>query len=373
MIVKKIAQPERIVIYNILGMLFFFILLGIIAILFGNPQITYAHEAYVLPQYQFSRGLQTFSAHPLAPLLDTSHLQISLIITIGAALTYTLCIVWATTPYAALLDRYIKKAAVIGPLVIRIAIASSFYFSAQGNELLGPELSLLIFPYHAILRFLLYLTALMILFGVFTEIAAAIGIFLYICAIHFYGGYMMTYTNYLGELLVLFLFGSRFLSFDLLSFGKKLFFKGLEKYKDLEIPIVRILYGIALIYAGYTIKFLHQDLSIAVYNQYHLQNFFHASAAFIAAGAGLSEILIGLFILIGFAQRLTILLSVIFITLSLMYFQELLWPHAILFGISFSLFINSADQFTIDRYLIPWARGIIRKLLRFCGITPVGY
>jgi uncharacterized membrane protein YphA (DoxX/SURF4 family) len=170
--------------------------------------------------------------------------------------------------------------------------------------------------------------------------------------------------NYFGELLVLLLFGSRWLSFDKYFFGKTLWFKKLEKYKDFEIPIVRICYGIALIFAGYTIKFQHQELTVMVYNQYHLKDFFHASAQFIAAGAGLAEIIIGIFIVFGIAMRLTILISLVFITLSLLYFHEMIWPHMMLYGISFSLLINSADRFTVDRYMIPWARNLRKKIFR---------
>ena len=165
------------------------------------------------------------------------------------------------------------------------------------------------------------------------------------------------------ELIVLLLFGSRFLSFDQLFWKKKLWVKALELYKEYETPIVRVGYGLALIYAGWNIKFQHQELTVWVYNQYHLKDFFHASAQFIAAGAGLSEIAIGFFILIGFTMRWTILISLFFITLSLIYFHELLWPHVMLYGISFSLLINSADKLTIDHYMVPWVRRLIKKVI----------
>lgn len=338
------------------------ILVSILLFLIFVPRVS-AHEAYVLPQNEFQQGLQTFSSHPFAPLVDSSHFQISAIITLLVMFIFAIVMLWSTTKPAVILDKLIKKTAVVGPIIIRLAVGISFYFSAQGNDFLAPELSLSSLPGGAVIRFALYLLSLMILFGIFTEIAALIGLLLFFYAIFYFGQYMITYTNYFAELLVLIFFGSRFLSIDALFFGKRLWVKAFEQYKFLEIPTVRILYGIALIYAGFSIKFLHQDLSIAVYNQYHLQNFFHADGAFIAAGAGLSEIVIGLFIVLGFAQRLTVLISLVFITLSLLYFKEMLWPHLILYGISFSLLINSADLFTIDRYLIPWERNVLKSIL----------
>lgn len=322
-----------------------------------------AHEAYVLTHQEFVQGLAQNTSKPLAGLFDPQYIQISAGITVCIVTLYILAILWSTTMVAPVLDKIIKKFTVIGPLIIRVAISASFFYAAQANSVLGPELSLVNVPGGMAIRFLLFAVALMVFFGIFVEIAAFLGLCVFLYMTKFYGLYMITYVNYLGELLVLFFFGSRFLSCDRYFFGKKAWFAKLEKLRGLEVPIVRILYGIALIYAGWSVKFQHQELSIMVYNQYHLKDFFHASAQFIASGAGVSEIAIGLFILLGFAMRLTVLISLIFITLSIFYFREMLWPHFMLYGISFSLLINAGDRYTIDRYMIPWIRKLRMKII----------
>lgn len=337
-----------------------FLLFSLTSLFFiSSAQFVFAHEAYVLTHNEFQQGLMIFATNPFASLFDPKYIHMSALITLCIIAVYFLNFLWAATDTAATLDGIIKKAHVIGPLIIRAAISASFFYAAFANAVLGPELSLVSLPGGAIIRFLLFVLAVMIFLGFFTEFAAATGLLIFFYMTYFSQGYMMTYANYFGELLVLFLFGSRFFSLDLLFFGKRTLFSFLEKYRSLEIPIVRILYGIALIYAGYTIKFVHEILSIEVYNQYHLVNFFHAPADFIAAGAGLSEIVIGTFILLGFAQRITTLISLIFITLSILYFREMLWPHFMLYGISFSIIINSADKFTLDRYIIPLVKKYI--------------
>ena len=227
--------------------------------------------------------------------------------------------------------------------------------------MLGPELPLAVLPGGPLIRFLLFVLAFMILLGIFTEVAGAASLVLFAVLCWHFGWYMATYANYFAEFAVLMVFGSRFLSLDRLFYGEKRWWSGLTRYTSLEVPFVRVFYGIGLAYAGYTIKFVHQNLTIDVYNQYHLVNFFHASASFIAAGAGLAEILIGLFVIFGFAMRWTILISLAFITLSILYFQELLWPHFILYGISFSLLINSGDIFTADHWIVPWLKKLVRR------------
>lgn len=340
---------------------FFQSILFLITLFLLSSRFVFAHEAYVLTHNEFQQGLMIFATNPFAALLDPKYIYTSILITLCVMTVYFLNFLWAATRPAALLDKFIKKAHVIGPLIIRGAISASFFYAAFANAVLGPELSLQTVAGGEIIRFLLFSLSLMIFFGFLTELAAAIGLLIFLYVSITFQWYMITYANYFGELLVLFLFGSRFFSLDLFFFGKRTFLAALQKYRSLEIPIVRILYGVALIYAGWTIKFSHQILSIKVYNQYHLINFFHAPATFIAAGAGLSEIAIGTFILFGFAQRLTTIISLIFITLSILYFREMLWPHFMLYGISFSLIINSADQFTLDRYLAPFVRSIWKQ------------
>lgn len=341
----------------------------IVTLLIGSffllPTKAFAHEAYVLTRQEFARGLSINTPNPLSGLLDPAFLNITILITICVIAGYFLAILFATTPLASYLDKVIKKANVIGPLIIRVAISASFFYAGLANSVLGPELNLANIPEGMVVRFLLFLISFMVLSGIFTEVAAFLGLVVFIYIAKFYGLYMITYANYLGELIVLFLFGSRFFSFDKYFFGKKTWFKKIEKFRDLEVPVVRVMYGIALMYAGWNVKFMHQNLSIMVYNQYHLKDFFHASASFIASGAGLTEILIGFFIATGFVMRFTVIISLTFITLSILYFREMLWPHFMLYGISFSLIINSGDKFTLDRYLVGWVRKIIYKLFQY--------
>jgi hypothetical protein len=333
-------------------------IIGIIASIlsFGIAPLASAHEAYVLPASEFDAGLKIFAQHPFAPLVDAIHLHTFLFIAICVAISYLLSFLWSTTSWSDFLDRLVKKAEVVGPLIIRLAVCASFFYSAQANVMLGPELPLAALPGGPLIRFLLFALAFMIFLGLFTEIAGAISLVLFFVLSWHFGWYMATYANYFAEFIVLMVFGSRFLSLDKLFYGEKRWWSGLTRYTFLEIPFVRVFYGIGLAYAGYTIKFVHQNLTIDVYNQYHLVNFFHASANFIAAGAGLAEICIGVFVILGFAMRWTILISLAFITLSILYFQELLWPHFILYGISFSLLINSGDIFTADHWIVPWLK-----------------
>lgn len=126
-----------------------------------SSQFVFAHEAYVLTRSEFQQGLMAFSTNPLGPLLAQHYMQISTLITICVIAAYVCNFLWATTKIAAALDKIIKKARVIGPLVIRLAISSSFFYAAYANAILGPELSLTNVAGGSVIRFFLFLLSLL--------------------------------------------------------------------------------------------------------------------------------------------------------------------------------------------------------------------
>jgi hypothetical protein len=160
----------------------------------------------------------------------------------------------------------------------------------------------------------------------------------------------MTYLNYLGEIIVLLLFGLRVWSVDGVLFGPLKRFPRLAPY---ETTIIRIFYGTALIWAAVTVKLIHPELTVTVVNNWNLTRFhwlFPSDPLLVTLGAGIVEAVIGIFIIFGFEMRMTILISLFYITLSLLYFRELVWPHILLYGISFNLLVEP-ESFTLDHLL----------------------
>ncbi|HSX25180.1 MAG TPA: DoxX family membrane protein, partial [Candidatus Andersenbacteria bacterium] len=111
--------------------------------------------------------------------------------------------------------------------------------------------------------------------------------------------------------------------------------------------ILRILFGTALIYASMYAKFLHSDLALDTVNDYHLTQFFPFTPLFLVLGAFLIETLIGLAFMLGFAIRFFALFFLTFLTMSILFFGESVWPHAILFGVAIVLFFHGYDKFTV--------------------------
>ena len=69
---------------------------------------------------------------------------------------------------------------------------------------------------------------------------------------------------------------------------------------------------------------------------------------FIVLGALIIEFLAGLMLVLGVAIRWTGLFLLFWLTLSLLYFQEAVWPHIILFGLGIAIFCHGYDSFSLE-------------------------
>lgn len=320
----------------------------IVIFLFGFSWPALAHEAYVLPENDFWHGLANpISLHVLDALKNPDNLKVTIFVTLGVFILIFLNSFFRLTKLGNFLHRQLERLAPFGPFWVRAAIAASISFSAQSGSFLGPELSIYHMPAAEFIRWSLYAASAMIAVGFLTEIAALTVLIAFTISFSVFGLYMVTYFNYLGEIIVLVLFGMRAWSIDRIILGPLKRLKSFEKY---ETSIVRAFYGFSLIYAALTIKLLHSDLSRLVVVNWNLTQFhwlFPRDPLLVVFGSGLAEFVIGLFILVGFELRLTVLISLFYITLSLFYFQELVWPHLLLYGISLSLVVQP-EILTLD-------------------------
>lgn len=334
-----------------------YILVVVVLGLFSLFSTVSAHEAYVMPYDTFWNGVhQTSNPSIFEALENPADIQVTAIIVVSVLLFLGLNFLFRLSKPGQKVHLFFEKFSRFGPHAVRISIAVSLFFSAWSGVFLGPELHGNLFAQSELIRGTLFVISFMILFGVMTELAAVVGIAIFISAFSVFGSYMLTYSNYLGEFIVLLLFGMRVFSVDKYLFGPLKRFHSLEKYETL---IIRVMYGFALIYAAITVKLLHPDLTTSVVTTWNLTQFhwlFPSDPLLVAFGAGIVECVIGLFIIFGFEMRMTILISLFYITLSLLYFRELVWPHILLYGISFNLLVQP-ETFTLDHLFFGRKKG----------------
>ncbi len=311
----------------------------------------FAHEAYVLTKEQFAEGMRYQGFDAMNALRSPTNVGIFLMISGFVLIALVANFLARHSRWGMAWNRTLERIGERGwgSLIVRVSIGVALLFSALTHSFLGPELPLTTLPLANILRDALFASSVMIILGIGTEIAAAVCLAVFCIAAAYFQWYLLTYLNYLGELAALLLFGSRKFSLDALLQGP---LKRFPKLRTWETAIVRVCYGIALSYAAINIKFLHPHLTETVVTEYHLTQFhmlFPSDPLLVTFGAALAELTIGLFIILGFEIRLTVLISMFYITLSLLYFREAVWPHLLLYGISFNLLLAS-EAYTLDDF-----------------------
>jgi hypothetical protein len=313
------------------------------------PFCAFAHEVYVLPSGEVMEGLHDTSINPFAALTHAGNFRTTLIIALCVIFVLVLNFAFQHSRIGTRLSTVWEKLNAAGPLIVRMAVAVSFFYSAETQSFLGPELHLSSFPFSPLFRIALYCLSVLLFLGLFTEYAAIISLAVFATAAYEFHFYMLTYASYVGEIVALILFGSRTLSLDRIIFGANGWFQSLQKYETL---ILRSLYGFSLLFAAISVKFVHAILTLEVVNEYGLTRFhflFPHDPLLSVLGAGLAETAIALCIMLGFELRFAVLVSLFYITLSLIFFRELVWPHYILYGISLSL-LAAPSRYGLDSW-----------------------
>lgn len=330
---------------------------GIAALAAFVPAAARAHEAYVLSADDFHAGMASTDLSALHALAKPENLRTFILLSLVVTAVLALNLVVRESRLGRKFHGWLEKFEPYGLVIMRVSIGMSLILGGLTWNFLGPEISLRDLPVPGLLRFAVLAGGALILSGFITEVAAAAVLMVFTVAFFRYGMYLATYLNYLGELLALILFGARLHSIDGRVFGPRKS-RPSEKW---ERVLVRVSYGLGLMYAAVSIKLLHPDVTLLVVDHYDLTRFKHmfpSDPQLLVFGAALAEFAIGAFILFGFETRLTVLVSLYYITLSLAFFRELVWPHLLLYGVSLYLLVAPED-FTVDDLIDkhwPWRK-----------------
>ena len=323
----------------------------ILPILLFLPGLASAHENYVLPKADIDRGMMDWSLNVFSALKNPHNLVIALGAGLGITIAFTIFYFLSFSKAGIFLGRKIQKLEPLGHVILRVALAVSFFASAYFNSFLGPEIPLSSIPAGSIIRLVLAISGFLILFGFLTELAGLIGLIILILTTFVYKDYMLTYFNYFGEFAALMLFGSRFFSWDKIRTKASAW---QNKFKAWEIPLIRITYGISVLYPAISIKLLHPIIMVEIANKYNLMQFhwlFPPDPLLISLGTGLAQIAVGLFIIFGFETRLASLATLFLYLGSILFFKEAVWPHYILLALALYLVINDGGEYSIDKFI----------------------
>ncbi len=331
------------------------ILFVFFCIVLFQPASLHAHEVYVLPQPIVEEATQApgFSLVQVAlmnlnPFLFWASIVISII-----ALVFFISI---SRTIERMCDPFLAKLPPYAAVISRVTIGISFLSAGYHNALFGPELPLqeIFGTATPIISAILMIIGIMIIVGWYTRIATCVAISIFIVEAAWHGWYILTYTNYLGELLLLLVLGAHHIAIHHKGHDRTAA-RWLRVWKahlaPYVFPTLRISFGISLVYASLYAKVFHNQLVLEVTKTYpDIVSFFGFEPHFLILGAAIIEIVLGLFFILGIEIRFVSLFVLFWLSLSLWYFGEAVWPHIILIGIPLAFICYGYDKYSLEGY-----------------------
>jgi uncharacterized membrane protein YphA (DoxX/SURF4 family) len=338
-------------------------LFSFIAILIGlaAPGIASAHEVYVLTPAEIALGLATPPFSPIDVMLQNlgSFFFWGFVCALTVGVIFGISVVRPWEKFFNPLFTRLKKYA---PAITRITIGISFITAAYHQALFGPELPLAadFGSFGPWISSILALLGFLITIGLLTRIAAFLALILFAAMTYFHGTYMLTYTNYLGEIIVLLLLGGYHGSIE----GTHTRFREArhaldalaKKFAPYSFVALRVAFGISLLYASVYAKFFHDFLALQVAelplagHEFGIAHYFGLEPHFMVLGAGIIEIVIATFFILGVEIRFTSLFLEFWLAVSLWWFGETVWPHIVLIGIPIAFLIYGYDKYSLEGY-----------------------
>ena len=321
---------------------------------FVAPPVASAHEVYVLPEEVVNQAISApaFSQWNII-LLNTD--QFFGWGFIGALAVLLVFLISISSSLENFFDPILAKLPPYAPLISRVTVGLALLAGSYYGALFGPELPLIETFGSATdaVRVALAIIGVMIILGFYTRTAALAMLIIFGIEVVMQKTYMLTYLNYAGEMLLLLILGAHVLAVhnhesDLLHAPERLL-QIKENLKPYAFLILRIAFGTSLIYASLYAKVIHNQLALNVaYTYPDIVHFFGFEPHFLVLGAAIIEILIGAFFILGIEIRFTSLFLLFWLSLSLWYFGEAVWPHLILIGIPIAFMFYGYDQYSLE-------------------------
>ncbi len=313
------------------------------------PLVSSAHEVYVLTPTEIQKGVSSFSPNPLLAISGHE----SLFIFWGVVSFLVVVTIFCFSLFRRvekMLYPWFMRMKHFAPLIVRVTLGVCLITSAYYNSLFGPELPLstLASPVALCMRIALFISGLFIALGYLTRLAALLALCIFGMGILFFGVYMVTYSNFVGEMLLVAIVGGGMVSLDGQRLPRQVWLKKIITYfESRSFLLLRIGFGMSVMAAAVYAKFLHSNLALETIQKYSLTSYFHFDPLFIVLGAFIIEMLIGVFILFGVELRWTAIFFLFWLSLSVVVFGESVWPHLVLVGLNLALIFHGYDRYTI--------------------------
>lgn len=296
------------------------------------PLFTSAHEMYVLPHDVAERAIAQDSPNPFEAVKTQTGEFIFW--AVGALVLFFISLRLSFSEnLQKKLSPFFESTKKHAPHIVRIALGASLIGSAVTGVLFGPELPLFgVFGSFALgVKVLLIAVGSLMILGFYNKVTSSAVIFLFIVGLMRGGIYAAVYASFLGAALFVHI-------------------REYEHYKKTAFFVLRIFYGLAIIWSAVYAKLIFSNLAFETIIAYNITDYLPFTPMFLVLGAFLVEVLVGLCIILGVQLRLIALIFTGFLVQSLCFFGEAVTPHLILFGLNIALIAHGYDKYTLLKH-----------------------
>ncbi len=300
----------------------------------------HAHVGYVVGQEAFAQHLGTDSTYFFSPLRESTNILLICATIIGIFVLYFLAYritkirTWIQTMRTTL-DSYTEFI----PWILRLSLGIALMGASAAQVLISPTLPEAGF---AVVQLGIGFA---LLTGGLVVPAVLAGILLYVYALS-HKLYLLGNLELLSALCSLLILGSARPGIDDLVGIPQLTLRRLVRY----VPtILRIGIGGALTFLAIYEKVLNPHVSELVVQTFNLTQYIPVSASMWVFAVGMIELMVGLFLLIGFQTRLVSIIAFMVLVVTFFFFKEDVYSHVTLFGILSVLMITGGGPVSLDR------------------------
>lgn len=228
------------------------------------------------------------------------------------------------------------------PWIIRLSLGVSLIGSGTGSYLISPILDM--HPEFATLQIVLGFLFLLG-FLLVPSVLITIGLYLFALTQHVY---LIGNIDILALAFAFLIFHSArpglddILGFSLLS--------RIRIDRHYLAPMLRAGIGVTMIFLAIYEKFLNPIMADAVINKFAMTSIVPVSPAMWVLSAGIIEIIVGVFLLLGVHTRVVSCLAFIVMTGSFFFFKESVAAHVTLFGLLSILMIEGGGRWSLDSF-----------------------
>ena len=332
-----------------------FLLATLLPVLFFFCTFNFAdsHEVYVLDQQTIAYDVAAQSPNPF-DAFATNRGRFFFWGFIGFLLVSTIFFASIFNVFENWFNPFFMRGKKYAAPIARVTLGACLIACAYNAGLFGPELPIVDFAgsYVWAVQTVFYICGTLIALGLFTRLAAIPVLFVYLLGVVHWGFYMLNYANYLGEIFFAIILGGGYLSTDKGKMGgiPNTWRRRVRQFEPYAFPILRVLFGISIVFAAVYAKFLHSELALDTISLFNLTAVFPFEPLFIVLGAFIVESLIGLFFIFGFEIRWTSIFFLFWLILSLVYFGEAVWPHLVLIGLNLTFLLHGYDRYSVEEY-----------------------